>query len=144
MARNSEDKKTLNHRGLCLLDLCKSRDFLIANGRVTGDVFGKYTSFQWNGSCVVDYLISMSSILEQKIMKFHVGDFYPWLSDHCPLFYTISCKKEIEPLENGDKLSRNTPPRFTWKHSSKERYNEVLKSHSLSHRKYHQIYWFHR
>ena len=66
LTRNSEDKKPVNKRGTCLLDLCKSHDVLIVNGRVTGDVFGKYTSFQWNGSRVVDYLLSMSSYLEES------------------------------------------------------------------------------
>ena len=56
--RNSEDSKCTNERGKDLLDLCKASDMLIVNSRKSGDIFGKYTSFQWNGSRVVDYVIS--------------------------------------------------------------------------------------
>ena len=33
LLRNSEDRKPLNKRGSCLLDLCKSHNYLIINGR---------------------------------------------------------------------------------------------------------------
>ena len=55
--RNSEDQ-IINTRGKELLDLCKLNDFLIVNGRSIGDLFGKFTSHQWNGSSVSDYLLS--------------------------------------------------------------------------------------
>ena len=45
--RNSEDE-IITNRGKELLDMCKLNDLLIANGRSVGDVFGKYTSHQWN------------------------------------------------------------------------------------------------
>ena len=79
--RNSEDK-TCNDRGKDLLDICKLNDFLILNGRMTGDVFGKLTSHNWNGSSIVDYCI-VSNELMDNIVDFKVGDFVPWLSDHC-------------------------------------------------------------
>ena len=55
--RNSEDS-TVNVRGNDLIDFCKTNDYLIVNGRKLGDLFGNYTSHQWNGSSVVDYLIT--------------------------------------------------------------------------------------
>ena len=54
--RNSEDK-VKNQRGEQCLDLCKLNDLLILNGRLTGDIFGKLTCHNWNGSSVVDYCI---------------------------------------------------------------------------------------
>ena len=51
--RNSEDTTT-NTRGNELLDFCKTNDCVIVNGRKIGDIFGKYTSHQWNGSSLVD------------------------------------------------------------------------------------------
>ena len=71
------------------------QDTLIVNGRKTGDIFGKYTSLQWNGCRVVDYLLASSPYFD-KITKFQVGDFYPWLSDHFPLHYSISLIKHID------------------------------------------------
>ena len=127
LLRNSEDRKSLNKRGSCLLDLCKSHDFLIANGRKPGDIFGKYTSFQWNGCRVVDYLLSTYSNFEQ-ITKFQVGDFCPWLSDHCPLYYSISLTKEISKIHIKDEPSRECPPKLMWDKSSKTKFEEVLKS----------------
>ena len=45
-----------------LLELCKSLRLLILNGRKVGDLFGKYTSIQWNGCSVVDYVLASNSI----------------------------------------------------------------------------------
>ena len=47
--RNSEDSRRVDMRGEELIELCKSFNLNILNGRKTGDLFGKITSFQWNG-----------------------------------------------------------------------------------------------
>ena len=87
LPQNSEDRKTCP-RGDCLLDLCKSLDFPIVNDRKTCDIFGKFTSFQWNGSSIVDYVItSIASFDIISTMK--VDNFYPWLSGDCALKYTL-------------------------------------------------------
>ena len=92
-SRNSEDRKA-NPRGSKLLDVCKLNDFLILNGRTTGDLFGSFTSHQWNGSSVVDYALT-SNIFTKNILEFRVGNFVPWLSDHCPLHITICINKPL-------------------------------------------------
>ncbi len=89
--RNSEDKK-INPRGRDLLDLCKVNDLLIANGRIAGDIFGKFTSHQYNGSAVNDYLLTSIDFLH-RISKFTVGDYTPWLSDHCPIYREASSRE---------------------------------------------------
>ena len=43
--RNSEDRK-ICEKGSLLIDLCRSYDFRIANGRTLGDIFGKFTYMQ--------------------------------------------------------------------------------------------------
>ena len=40
--RNSEDRGETNIRGVEFLNLCKSLNFTVLNGRKTGDLFGKY------------------------------------------------------------------------------------------------------
>ena len=55
--RNSKDK-FIDGRGRELLDLCKSLDLNILNGRNSGDIFGDFTSFQWNGNSLIDYVIT--------------------------------------------------------------------------------------
>ena len=109
LLRNSEDNKIPNDRGKYLLDLCKAYDMLIVNGRKTGDMFGKYTSFQWNGSRVVDYVLSDRNQI-QKILDFKVGSFRPWLSDHCPLQYKLSLKRPIKAQLQGEDDSCIDPP----------------------------------
>ena len=81
--RNSQDEKT-NPRGNELPDVCKLNDLLILNGRTTGDLFGSFTSHQWNGSSVVDYAL-VSNEFSKNILTFRVGPYLPWLSDHFPL-----------------------------------------------------------
>ena len=93
-SRNPEEKKTCERSAL-LLNLCRSLDFRIANGRKSGDILGKYT-FQWNGNGKVDYLM-MSLTAFHKITEFKVGKYHPWLSDHCPLFYTITLTHGTKP-----------------------------------------------
>ena len=43
--RNSEDK-VIDNRGKELLEICKSLNLVITNGRKPGDMYGKYTSMQ--------------------------------------------------------------------------------------------------
>ena len=127
LLRNSEDTKAINERGNTLLDLCKTHDFLIANCRKMGDIFGKYTSFHWNGCRVVDYVLSSFSHFD-RIKKFEVGNFSPWLSDHCPLYYNITLKGKLNTkVEQCEKLE-DAPHRFIWNSSSKVKFEEFLKS----------------
>ena len=110
--RNSEDKIACDQTGNELLDLCKSHDLRIVNGRKTGDLFGKCTSFQWNGTAVVDYLISQGNIFE-KISVFKIGEHIPWLSDHC----AIHCSLELSRLKQFKKMNLNlkkSPKIFKW------------------------------
>ena len=62
--RNSQDT-SINPRGTELLDMCKSLDLNIVNGRKTGDLFGNYTCIKWNGNSVVDYLLTSSCLFEK-------------------------------------------------------------------------------
>ena len=88
--RNSQDK-TIDERGRSIIEMCKGLELTIINGRKTGDIIGKLKCFQWNGNSVVDYVITSGQIF-QKIPNFWVGEFIPWLSDHCPLNFTIELK----------------------------------------------------
>ena len=55
--RNSEDKKSNTNRRHSA-DLCMVNNLKILNGRKIGDLTGKYTCHQYNGSSVVDYIIA--------------------------------------------------------------------------------------
>ena len=114
-----------NGRGKDLLDFCKANVFLIVNWRKIGDIFGKYTSHQWNGTSVVDYLITPNKNLI-KILNFTVVDYLPWLSDHCPIhtiiyFSKLKLQKDHLTRKYTDKHSG-----YTWAEKSKEKCNVKL------------------
>jgi exonuclease III len=123
--RNSEDKK-VNPRGRDLLDICKVHDLLIANGRVTGDIFGKYTSHQYNGSALNDYLLVPNKFY-QRISNFTVGDYAPWLSDHCPIYSNISLNSSIDLKTQTDKHN-DIDPSFIFDANAKSKFSKGLQS----------------
>ena len=128
--RNSEDQE-IKTRGKDLLDICKMNDYLIMNGRTIGDLFGKFTSHQWNGSSVVDYFI-VPNYFAKHVINFTVGEYLPWLSDHCPTHATILLKNHRKQgsTENLTSLS----PSITWDDNAKNKYNEGLKATSIENR----------
>ena len=199
-SRNSEDRKA-NPRGSGLLDVCKLNDFLILNGRTTGDLFGSFTSqwngssvgdyaltshqwngssvvdyaltshqwngssvvdyaltsHQWNGSSVVDYALTShqwngssvvgyaltshqwngssvvgyaltSNIFTKNILEFRVGNFVPWLSDHCPLHITICINKPLVRNVSIEEAMADVPPGFMWNENTKNAFAEGLTS----------------
>ena len=128
-ARNSEDH-IINPRGRELLDICKSNDLLILNGRKSGDIFGKYTSHQWNGSSVVDYCIT-STLFMQEISNFTVGNYVPWLSDHCPLHTRISLFGITKKIKHIEPKLRDKEPGYSWKLNSKEQFEKILNSREI-------------
>ena len=123
--RNSEDKSR-NQRGKEILDICKLNDLLILNGRTTGDIFGNFTCHNWNGSSVVDYCIVSYEYID-NITSFTVGEYIPWLSDHCNIDTTIQVTKPARKTK-ADEKSFKLHPGFLWNDQSYEKYKESLSS----------------
>ena len=117
LKRNSRDNET-NRRGLDLLELCKSVDLRIVNGRKTGDPFGDFTCIKHNGNSMVDYLITSPASFE-NIPCFNVGEFLPWLSDHCPVFFALEVQNiPPNPLSSEEHKSK-APKQYIWSDESK-------------------------
>ena len=99
--RNSQDFVS-NNRGEKLIELCLSFDLFILNGRKLGDSFGAKTCFNWNGSSVVDYVIS-SIPLYESVRYLQVGDLHPTYSIHCPVTFgmnlQVSYPEKIKDIE---------------------------------------------
>lgn len=129
--RNSKDKK-LDGRGRELLDLCKSLDLNILNGRKTGDIFGDFTSFQWKGNGLVDYVIT-SKTLFSSVLSLKVGHFMPWLSDHCALHYNFQTENTHKSILNKTDLHPK-PNMFYWDSESTEKFIQRLKSDEVAHK----------
>ena len=117
--RNSQDKKSIDDRGKELLEFCKSNDFNIINGRKIGDTLGQNTCYQWNGTSLVDYVIS-SYHLYNQIDYFQVGKFIPWISDHCPLHYSLKTETKINLKKRTPKLVK-IPNQYFWDTGCKEK-----------------------
>ena len=122
--RNSEDK-ILNDRGKDIIEMCKSLELYIANGRKLGDPYGNFTCFKWNGNSVVDYLLSSESIFK-KVSSFKVGDLLPSLSDHSPIIFTLEIHTFFKK-SNVDPPTRNAPKQYLWHARDTERFLEALK-----------------
>ena len=129
--RNSQDF-TANTRGNELLDFCKANDYVIVNGRKIGDIFGKYTSHQWNGSSVVDYLIT-SNTDYNKIHNFTVGEYIPWLSDHCPIYTEINLNIPKQTDANDAVKLHDKEPGYTWNDNHRDTFLTKLNTDAIKH-----------
>ena len=89
LARASLDK-TCNNQGKRVLELCKSNQLRIANGRL-GNVLNTSTFTFMNSqtATTIDYLLLCERDFN-TVSKFCICDFN-YLSDHAPLDFTISC-----------------------------------------------------
>ena len=124
--RNSRDK-AINPRGTEMLDMCKSLDLNIINGRKSGDLFGDYTCIKWNGNSVIDYLLT-SSALYSKISSFKVGEFLPWLSDHCPIHFTLKLDNEKQLKTQSNVPKTSAPKQFVWSSAGRQTFLDILKT----------------
>ena len=91
-------------------------------------MFGSYTCFKYNGNSVVDYLLTSASLFQQ-ISYFKVGDFLPWLSDHCPIHFTIEIYNKLynsEPLSIPPKIK--VPKQFIWSSTGRQKFIHTIKT----------------
>ena len=123
--RNSRDI-TVNARGREMIDMCTSLDLNIVNGRKTGDLFGNYTCIKWNGNSVVDYLLTSASLFSH-VSLFKIGEFVPWLSDHCPIHFTLVFHLEIQK-RNIETPAKSAPKSFMWSEKGKTKFSNILKT----------------
>ena len=128
--RNSQDMKLVNQRGRDFLDLCRSNDLTIANGRAMGDLFGKYTCHQKRGSSVVDYLIAPFKTLN-NIKHFSIGEYTPLLSDHCPIMATIQLDQKLSYTQGEDIQLYDLPKKLKWSDENITEYKEKIGSESF-------------
>ena len=68
--RASKDQ-ILNARGFILLDFISCNKLKILNGCTLGDIFGEYTSVNYNGCSVVDYMAATPD-LKEAVLSFKI------------------------------------------------------------------------
>ena len=90
-SRFNQDK-TVNNNGRRLIEMCRSVDVTIANGRLGSDRgIGSFTCQKTNGCSVVDYVV-LSQVLMPLVQVFKIHDYDPCLSDvHCLIQLTLEC-----------------------------------------------------
>ena len=86
--RYSQDEHVVDSRGRSLIDICTENNLRILNGRIIGDSTGKKTCFQYNGSSLVDYVITDTSSLH-NVQFLTVNPLQPIISDHCQISYGV-------------------------------------------------------
>ena len=124
MKRNNCDKE-VNVQGEKLLNLCKSLDLQILNGRNKGDMHGNFTHFNKNtGASAIDYAIVSDNLME-NIKSFHVSPQAEY-SDHCKIVVRISNRRKTT-AEKEDKYDwQYTKPNYTWENNSAEIFQTSL------------------
>ena len=102
LERHNCDKK-LNQNGQSFLELCKTFDLRILNGRFGADKgIGGYTCHKANGKSVIDY-IAISDCLTPYVLDFNVDCFDRTLSDvHTPLSLTMNMKNDVHHMPIAD------------------------------------------
>ena len=128
--RNSFDNE-LNNHGKKLLDICKSTDLRILNGRVNGDSLGRATFHGRNGISVIDYAICDQDLFS-NISNFIVKE-PSCLSDHSPIITWLNINSESSSpaaLSKNDHLTR-LPKQFFWENDSLSKFKDVLRSPAL-------------
>ena len=121
----------INDLGKQLLEMCKSLDLRILNGRCKGDSLGQITFHGNQGSSTVDYIIASHDILHlfETLVVRQPSPF----SDHCQL---ITCIK-IDPsvlTSDEDSLQEeliSLPRQFKWSTDSKESFTYALNSDDI-------------
>ena len=102
--RNSMDKNK-NNFGNLFLQFCRQNSLFIFNGRINGDLDGK---FRCRNSSVVDYFIG-STDLKNYVLSFNVGEFSSLFSDvHCHLSTKFDFINNDCNLENENTLFEDT------------------------------------
>ena len=99
----------LDQHGRRLLDLCKSTNFIIANGRLICDDFsvGVYTFCSTQGMSTLDYVL-LESIDLYLLSNFQVLSLNEF-SDHAPLFFSFaSYKSKISASMKHDETVQET------------------------------------
>ena len=127
--RSSADLVT-NANGKEVLDLCKTYNLCIINGRKTGDHLGNFTSFQPGGNSIIDYTITSQNLFP-NVLTFEVGEFLPWISDHCPIHYTIDIGKPSNGEGTDDSILSPLPATWYWDEKSEEKFTGILESNDF-------------
>ena len=120
--RVSEDK-IVNENGKQLLNMWKTDNMFIVNGRIGSDPKCDFTCHTARGQSVADYVI-VDGFLLRNISVFSVNKLCP-LSDHC----RISIHLKLDACANQEtKCNSNVRTYYKWKETDKMIHDKVINS----------------
>ena len=115
-----------NSYGPKFIDLCKTVPLRILNGRVLGDLFGKYTCFTPRGNSTVDYA-AVSPRLFKSVRYFSVLSLLPHLSDHSPIQLALKINFVISNKQSNYTLFPK-PKKVVWDRQLSDKFKFILES----------------
>ena len=128
--RNNADY-TINKVGREILRLCIGNRLRILNGRLTGDLDGKYTCYQTNGASTVDYALASEDLIK-TILGFQVQALTTY-SDHCPISLKLTPSRSHMVKDNAPRQppckaapTQKNFEKFLWKTDSKDKFLSAL------------------
>ena len=123
--RNNMDQG-FNSYGPKFIDLCKTLPLRIINGRVLGDLFGKYTCFTPRGNSTVDYA-AVSPQLFKSVRYLSVSNLLPQLSDHTPIQLALKVNF-ISQNEQSNYIYLPKPKKVVWDRKLSDKFKFMLES----------------
>lgn len=127
LERRSADSTT-NTYGLQLIELCKSNDLFILNGRLGTDRQNPKTTCKDRST--IDYCISNVNLI-QRINNFCIQEFSSLYSDsHCGV--TLTVKSVYQPSSQAENKPSPNPRLKLWKQENADSFLANFDSHKLS------------
>ncbi len=123
VSKRSNQDHTVNNYGRKLIEYCIATLSYIANGRTLGDLEGKFTCHQHNGSSTVDYAVIKEKI-QQYVRRFQILDPSTG-SDHCPIILELVSNKNDHQTKP---ILTNRPPPIIWNDKNKLKFVNKMNS----------------
>ena len=93
--RSNQDQHK-NSYGEKFIELAVTSKMKILNGRILGDLLGKYTYIGYNGISTVDYVLGSENLLMKNFIHSFQVEELTLLSDHRPISVTLQYNKNKE------------------------------------------------
>ena len=130
--RRNQDK-TVNIMGQKLIDMCKTLDLQILNGRSIGDSTGSMSFYDAKkGASAIDLAIASDPIIKE-VKTFCVNNPVEY-SDHCKIELRLSNILQVPEKEEVDTYHWiELGSKYVWKDDSEGKYEEALNSPQVLH-----------
>ena len=127
--RCSQDNM-VNKQGRFFKNLVMNTQMTILNGRTLGDFSGYFTSIQYNGCAVVDYIVATNDLIA-SIDHMRVRQLIA-TSDHRPLSTQVQCQPfTTQPDQALTDRFQLAPARFLVKPENKEAFKHAMSSQDV-------------